>query len=404
MDYTDKSCVPSRDATLSVAMSVSKWSERLERCVWSFLLACGTFPLRFDAVGPGRFFTSRKRALYCIGITVVYAVLSPALMYLIYEHERMANVYLVSMLNAAQLSFIYLFMIVVNVRMLSKAQGLASTLNALFAIRNTILQQWNCRVLCREYGKLLLYKVLAIDMALLLFSLIMYYVTQDEVPTGAEVVVGVTFSVFRYVFTALVNLYLVGLMIVSFIQGSINSKLTSLVDRSGEEKPSTIREVYMVHCENAQLEKQFMAIMDLPVLLLNGWYFYMIVVSVYYMYTSTMLEVRRGFGVEDVTKYFNSVTFFLYLAVQLYYMMSIPSQYTERSKKMLSILGAINHRSKGPRMERMLDFITLDYMQRDYDVRNYGLYDINRALLFGTIATVTSYVIILVQFHMQQYG
>ncbi|XP_041764718.1 uncharacterized protein LOC121589693 [Anopheles merus] len=327
-------------------MNVSKWSERLERCMWSFLLACGTFPLRFDAAGPGRFFTSRKRALYCIGITVVYAVLSPALMYLIYEHERMANlVYLVSMLNAAQLSFIYLFMIVVNVRMLSKAQGLASTLNALFAIRNTILQQWHCRVLSREYGKLLLYKVLAIDMALLLFSLIMYYVTQDEVPTGAEVVVGVTFSVFRYVFTALVNLYLVGLMIVSFIQASINAKLTSLVDRSEEQKTSTIREVYMVHCENAQLEKQFMAIMDLPVLLLNGWYFYMIVVSVYYMYTSTMLEVRRGFGVEDIAKYFNSVTFFLYLAVQLYYMMSIPSQYTERSKKMLSILGAINHRS-----------------------------------------------------------
>uniref|UniRef100_A0A182JXJ1 Gustatory receptor n=1 Tax=Anopheles christyi TaxID=43041 RepID=A0A182JXJ1_9DIPT len=321
-------------------------------------------------------------------------------------HERLANVFLVSILIVAQLSFIYLFMIMANVTMLINAEMLASTLNALFAVRNVIQQQWSCPVPRREYAKLLVYKILFIDIALLLFSLIMFYATQEKLPNKEDLAVGVYFFVFRNIITALVNLYLVGLMIASLIQGSINSKLTSLaVDRSGgEEVLSTLCEVYMLHCQNAQIEKQFMKIMNLPVLLLNGWYFYMIVLAVYYMYTSTVLEVKRGFGLDDIAKYFNSVSFFLYLAVQLYYMMSIPSQYTERSKKMLPILGTLNHQCRERRMEKMLDLITLDYMQRDYDVRNCGMYEINRVLLFGTTATVTSYVIILVQFHLQEYG
>uniref|UniRef100_A0A182PZ16 Gustatory receptor n=1 Tax=Anopheles epiroticus TaxID=199890 RepID=A0A182PZ16_9DIPT len=379
------------------------WSERLERCMWYFLLVCGLFPLQFVSGRLGRFSTSRKLAVYCGGMTVAFAVVSPTLLFLVYKHQPLANVFLLNIMNAVQLSFIYLFMIVMNVTMLINAETLCSTLNALFAIRGHILQHWSYGVPMREYTWRLFYKTVLVDLVLLLFSLIMFYVSRGELLSKYGLAMGIAFVVFRYVISALSNLYLVGMMIASLIQGSINSKLASLADgRSGpEELETTVRQLYLLHCQTAQLEKQFMAILNLPVLLLNGWYFFMVVLAAYYIYTSTMVEVKRGL---DVGKYLNSVSFLVYLFIQLYYMMVIPSQYTERSKRMLPILGSINQQCRGRRTERMLELITLDSLQRDHDVWNYGMYEINRMLLFGAIATVTSYVIILVQFHMQEYG
>uniref|UniRef100_A0A182NQX0 Gustatory receptor n=1 Tax=Anopheles dirus TaxID=7168 RepID=A0A182NQX0_9DIPT len=385
-------------------MHASRCSELLERFLWLLLLACGSFSLKFD---PSRqqFSCSRKHALYCVAVTVVFAIGTPAAMVTIYHHVDGTYVPIASFLIAVQLCFMYLFMIIVNVTMLVNARKLCYTLNALFALRSTVLREWNYSRPQRQYAKFLFFKVIFVDMALLTFSMLTFYTLQERGPTGGDLAVGLAFFSFRYLMTALVNVYLVGLKVGILIQGSINRKLASFARAAEATKgiESMWRQVYLLHCKNTALEKQFMSIINLPVLLLNCWYFFMIVVSAYYMYTATIEELKLGLGVEDIVKYVNPVTFFLYLIIQLYYMVSIPALLTERSKQMLPILGSTGQRHGG-RMERLGELITLDYIQTDYSVNNYGMYELNRALLFGIIATVTSYVIILVQFHIQEYG
>ncbi|XP_052890785.1 uncharacterized protein LOC128298998 [Anopheles moucheti] len=386
-------------------MNVSKWSELSERFLWCFLLACGTFALQYDPGSPGSFSKSRKRVLFCVVMTLAIAVGTPGVMVLIYLYGYTGSFLTESVSVAVQLCLIYLLMIVVNVKMLLNVDILRCTLNDLFALRNSILRKWHCSGPSREYTQRLIFKIVFVDVVLLVYSLVMFYVALDESPGNAQIAMGVCFFVFRYIITAFANLYLVGLMIAVLIQGSINSQLTSVGENADEPMESTLHRVYMLHCKTAELEKQFMIIMNLPVLLLNCWFFFMIVLSVYYMYTSTMLEIKQqSLGVEDILKYLNTVSFFLYLCLQLYCLVTVPAQYTERSKKMCLILSTVDQQCHGPRMERLLELIMLDCMQRNYSVTNFGLYEMNRALLFGIIATVTSYVIILVQFHMQEYG
>ncbi|XP_049280807.1 uncharacterized protein LOC125762581 [Anopheles funestus] len=387
-------------------MNASKWSARLERFLWSFLLACGSFALQFDPAFPERFLKSRKHVLYCIAMTLAFAVGTPSVMVWIYLYGYIGFFPTETIMVAVQLCCIYLFMIVVNVKLLLNVDSLRSSLNELFALRNTIRRKWVCNSgPAREYTQLLIFKIVVVDVVLLVFSLVTFYMTLDHRPSKAHVVVGACFSVFRYIITAFSNLYLVGLMIAILIQELINTKLTSFTKQCDEQFDSTLYDLYMMHCKTAEVEKQFMSIMNLPVLLLNCWYFLMIVTSVYYMYTSTMLEIKvQDLGVEDIVKYLNALTFFLYLCLQLYCIVAIPAQYTERSKKMCSILNTINRQCQSQRMERLLELIMLDCMRRNYSVTNYGLYEMDRTLLFGIIATMTSYVIILVQFHIQEYG
>ncbi|XP_053660316.1 uncharacterized protein LOC128709344 [Anopheles marshallii] len=386
-------------------MHASKWSELLERFLWSFLLACGTLALQYDPGSPGQFSKSRKHVLYCVAMTFAIAVATPGVMVLIYLHGYSGFFPMESVLVAVQLCLLYLFMIVVNVKMLLNVDILRRTFNELFALRSSILRKWNCAGPNREYTQRLIFKIVFVDVFLLAFSLVMFYVALDEGPSNGQIAMGVCFSVFRYIITAFANLYLVGLMIAIHIQGAINAKLTSFAENSDEQLESTLHHAYMLHCKNVDLEKQFMIIMNLPVLLLNCWYFFMIVLSVYYMYTSTMLELKQqNLGMEDIVQYLNSASFFLYLCLQLYCIVAVPAQFTERSKKMCLTLNTVDHQCQSQGMERLLELIMLDCMQRNYSVTNFGLYEMNRALLFGIMATVTSYVIILVQFHMQEYG
>uniref|UniRef100_A0A182MVW3 Gustatory receptor n=1 Tax=Anopheles culicifacies TaxID=139723 RepID=A0A182MVW3_9DIPT len=368
-----------------IAMNTSKWSELLERFLWIFLLACGTFALQFNPGCPGRFTKSRDHVLYCIVMTLAFAIGTPAVMGSIYLYGYVGNFPTESIMVVLQLCCIYLFTLIVNVKMLINVDRVCYTLNVLLALRNSVLRKgiW-CRGPHREYTKLLFFKIVFVDVALLVFSFIMFYVSLDEAPAKAQIAVGVCFLVLRYIITAFVNLYLVGLMNAILIQESINAELTKFVDQPDAPMESTLHHAYRMHCKNAQLEKQFMAIMNLPVLLLNCWYFLMIVVSIYYMYSSTMVEIKQqDLGVEDIVKYVNSVSFFLYLCLQLYCIVTIPALYTERSKQMCTILNAISQRCESQGMERLLELIMLDCMHRNYSVTNYGLYEMDRALLFG---------------------
>ncbi|XP_058117717.1 gustatory and pheromone receptor 39a-like [Anopheles ziemanni] len=149
------------------------------------------------------------------------------------------------------------------------------------------------------------------------------------------------------------------------------------------------------------LKSEFTMLMNLPVLMLNSWYFFMIIYSVFYMYVSVLTGIKQGIGIEDIRAYTNPIIFLLYQCAQLYSMVLIPSIVTGRGKKMLRILNSIKRQRFQRHVDCLLEVCMIDSLGRNYDITNYGMYAINRSLLFGMIATMTSYVIILVQFHMQ---
>ncbi|XP_052868254.1 uncharacterized protein LOC128274186 [Anopheles cruzii] len=144
--------------------------------------------------------------------------------------------------------------------------------------------------------------------------------------------------------------------------------------------------------------------MDFIVLLLNGWYFFMIVYSVYYIYVFSLNRLREGLDAEDIKAFVNPFTFLFYQCTQLYFMVLIPTMCTEQARKVVPLLNSVSVQYAEHQTDSLIEILTIDCLERDVDITNYGLYSINRGLLFGMIATMSSYMIILVQFHIERQG
>uniref|UniRef100_A0A182J3A7 Uncharacterized protein n=1 Tax=Anopheles atroparvus TaxID=41427 RepID=A0A182J3A7_ANOAO len=49
-----------------------------------------------------------------------------------------------------------------------------------------------------------------------------------------------------------------------------------------------------------------------------------------------------------------------------------------------------------------IELLTIEYLNRDYTVHVKGLYAIDYTMLFSIVASTTSYMIVLVQFYLQE--
>ncbi|XP_053670825.1 gustatory and pheromone receptor 32a-like [Anopheles nili] len=182
------------------------------------------------------------------------------------------------------------------------------------------------------------------------------------------------------------------------------NNLRRAAQRRAENAASTMLQMYMLHCKNILIEKKFMNALNFSVMMLTGWYFFMIVYSIYYTYITALETFQRSLGSNDIKEYLNPMMFVVYQCIQLYLLVLVPTVCTERAKRMIGLLNVISvshHHCPVP--ERLLETLMVDCMQQNYSISNYGMYVLNRSLLFGMIATMTSYLIILIQFHIQKY-
>ncbi|XP_040156233.1 gustatory and pheromone receptor 32a-like [Anopheles arabiensis] len=387
-------------------MQVRRWLIVLQSVVLKFLFAI--LPLSFDRHRE-RFRNRTKDVILSTVLLVLYAIVGPIVCVELYVMNISGENQITNALSAFQFAFVYFFILIVQIIFIRKKACLHVLLNEMFQLKHVLERMVARSMLEFRLYTLFLVKVTAVD---ILMQLLALYTFEDSTYTGRVDSVGLaswlTFYAMMYFIAVIENFILVGVLIGAVMQGMVNIGLKQLArSRQGSaagRQPSVLQ-LYMLHCKNEDMVKQFMETLNFPTLMLTGWYFFMIVYSVYYMYVYALEASFRGVRADEFKAYINPLVFFLYQCVQLYLLVLIPSVYTDHAKKMMRLLNyvSVNQYHHRPGQERLIEVLMVDCMQRNNAISNYGMYAMNRALLFGMIATMTSYLIILIQFHIQAY-
>ncbi|XP_052868829.1 putative gustatory receptor 28a [Anopheles cruzii] len=197
-----------------------------------------------------------------------------------------------------------------------------------------------------------------------------------------------------------INLLLIVLYCGEYIYRLINQRCVDLVHGSSQRHGAALQ-WYMLHMDTVTVVECLVDSVSKPLLLLNVWYFFIIVFSVFYLFTSIVQDMRRepnGYRFNMI----NPIAFFLSEASQVFYIVSAASSYAERAREIVPILGTYTVGPVEHSDERLFDLLVIQFLNRDYSVRVKGLYRIDYTMLFSIVSSTASYMIILVQYYLQE--
>uniref|UniRef100_A0A182PZ14 Gustatory receptor n=1 Tax=Anopheles epiroticus TaxID=199890 RepID=A0A182PZ14_9DIPT len=389
-------------------MQVRRWLIVMETIALKFVF--GILPLSFDRRYE-RFYNRTKDLILSIVCMVLHLICGPIVCVVLYAMNVSQDNQITNVLSAFQFAFVFFFILLVQIIFVKRKESLHALLNEAFHLKHVLERVTNRSIVEFRSYTLFLFKIIIVDIFIQLLTLYTFEENTLERAGGVLFVCSLLFYLMMYIITIIENCILLGVLICGVMQEMINIIMKQLArsrldfPREGSSpirgRPSVLQ-MYMLHCKNEEIVTKFVETLNCPTLMLTAWYFFMIVYSVYYMYVYAFEVSQRGVRLE-LNSYFNPLIFFLYQCAQLYLLVLIPSVYTDHAKKMLRLLNYVtaNQHPYRPAQERLIEVLMIDCMQRNYSISNYGMYALNRALLFGMIATMTSYLIILIQFHIQ---
>ncbi|XP_035775134.1 putative gustatory receptor 28a [Anopheles albimanus] len=194
-----------------------------------------------------------------------------------------------------------------------------------------------------------------------------------------------------------INLLLVALYSGEQIYDTINRNSDDRQVHSGNVGVEAYQ-WYLVHTATASVIVRIVKNVNKPLFVLNIYYFFIIVFSIFYLFTSIVQDMRQGTHFNMV----NPIAFFLNEAFQVWYIVSASSAYSERARQIVPILGTYNVGLIETTDEHTTELLIIDYLSRDYSVSVAGMYTVDYTMLFSIVSSTTSFMIILVQSYLQE--
>ncbi|XP_053661061.1 putative gustatory receptor 28b [Anopheles marshallii] len=130
-------------------------------------------------------------------------------------------------------------------------------------------------------------------------------------------------------------------------------------------------------------------------------HFTIIISEIFYAYTSIVQDIKNDVEVPLGT-YMSSILFAAFEAIQFYYIISASSEITEQAEKTGILLNEFMPTAPNLCVERCIESFTIELLHQDFKINNCGMYDVDYTLMFSMIATITSYLIMLVQFQLAE--
>ncbi|XP_035919651.1 uncharacterized protein LOC118517526 isoform X3 [Anopheles stephensi] len=366
-------------------------------CVWS-LMVCGLLPFRLDTA-ENRFVLSAPHYWGNVAGTVVYAVTSPFTYWIpisgIVHPSTPLNYYMM----VIQFLFMYIVVIMSRLKAVANRGKLCQLLNALLALREQTMQGAPGVSFAPTLARKLLAKLLVFDLGMLILCASFFRTFLD-----------LNLSLF-YSFLGFLNLLQVSSMNVAInfllfvlynavnIHMLLNARCKDVA--CGPSAPKETVRLYLMHTETTLIVQSIVEVVSMPILLLCIWFFFIIVFSVFYTYTSVVQDLQSG-SVNVFRNVINPVSFFISEVAQVYFLVSASAMFTACARKIISYVSLYTGRiSDGP-ADQAIELLTIEHLSRDYTIRIKGLFAVDNTMLFSIVATTTSYMIILVQYYLQE--
>ncbi|XP_035919650.1 uncharacterized protein LOC118517526 isoform X2 [Anopheles stephensi] len=313
-------------------------------CVWS-LMVCGLLPFRLDTA-ENRFVLSAPHYWGNVAGTVVYAVTSPFTYWIpisgIVHPSTPLNYYMM----VIQFLFMYIVVIMSRLKAVANRGKLCQLLNALLALREQTMQGAPGVSFAPTLARKLLAKLLVFDLGMLILCASFFRTFLD-----------LNLSLF-YSFLGFLNLLQVSSMNVAInfllfvlynavnIHMLLNARCKDVA--CGPSAPKETVRLYLMHTETTLIVQSIVEVVSMPILLLCIWFFFIIVFSVFYTYTSVVQDLQSG-SVNVFRNVINPVSFFISEVAQVYFLVSASAMFTACARKIISYVSLYTGRiSDGP--------------------------------------------------------
>ncbi|XP_049284643.1 putative gustatory receptor 28b [Anopheles funestus] len=324
-----------------------------------------------------------------------------------------------------QFSLNYIFVVVLYLQVLFNPSTLLHVLNELIECAQAILRYTYSS---REFtvGRRLLFKMIAIDV-LQAFSWYGIFIWLQRT-FGLSYVFAFwlnTIAVMQIV--SATNILLAVLLWGAFLYRLINERVQIIIDNlvemvdpaqrrdsANHDRRIVFNRIYrqlnILRTHHNALTSSIQNIVqfyDVP-LALAMLYQFLIIISefattqqIFYAYTSIVQDIKNDVDVPLGT-YMSSILFAAFEAIQFYYIISASSEITEQAEKTGILLNEFMPTAPNQRVERCIESFTIELLHQDFKINNYGMFDVDYTLMFSMIATITSYLIMLVQFQLAE--
>uniref|UniRef100_A0A182NZ27 Gustatory receptor n=1 Tax=Anopheles dirus TaxID=7168 RepID=A0A182NZ27_9DIPT len=378
-------------AARGVLTLLEKW------CLW-LLMFCGLLAFRFD-VSSNRFVQSSAYYWASILLTTAFMFVSPFIYWcsitLVMHPKSLVNVYMI----AIQFMFMYVVVIVSRIKAITNRQELCQLLNSLLAVREQALQGSGATGYDHSLSRRLWMKLVVFDFGMLVVSASFFRTFIDLNLTFFYSLIGFMNLMLVSSMNVAINFLIFVLYNAVNIFRLVNERCNALVYGSKVSK-DTVR-LYLMHTETTLIIQRIVELLSIPILLLSVWFFFIIVFSVFYMYTSLVQDIKSG-SVDAVRNVMNPFTFFISEVGQVYFMVSASAMFSDRARQIIAHLTPYTGRITDGPGDQTVEILTIEYLNRDYSIGVKGLYTIDYTMLFSIAASTTSYLIILVQYYLQE--
>uniref|UniRef100_A0A182T9Y5 Gustatory receptor n=1 Tax=Anopheles maculatus TaxID=74869 RepID=A0A182T9Y5_9DIPT len=319
-------------------------------CVW-VLMVCGLLPFRLNA-SENRFVLSTAHYWGNMAGTVVYAFTAPWLFWVPVSRVVHPSTPLNYYMMVIQFLFMYIVVIMSRVKAVANREKLRQLLNALLALREQTLQGSPDASFAPTLVRKLFVKLIVFDLGMLLLCASFFRTFLD-----------LKLSLF-YSFMGFLNLLQVSSMNVAInfllfvlynainIYTLINARCKDLVYGSKATK-ETVR-LYLMHTETTLIVQSIVEVVSMPILLLSIFYFFIIVFSIFYTYTSVVQDLQTG-SLNALRNVINPISFFISEVAQVYFLVSASAMFTGYAQKIISCVSLYTGRiSDGPADQAVL--------------------------------------------------
>uniref|UniRef100_A0A182PZ15 Gustatory receptor n=1 Tax=Anopheles epiroticus TaxID=199890 RepID=A0A182PZ15_9DIPT len=366
-------------------------------CIW-LLTACGVLSFRYNA-STNRFEKSALHYMGCVVGTVFYIVFGPWIYWgsvnTVLHPSTMLNYYMIVL----QFIFMYNIILISRIKSLSNGERLRQLLNGLLAIREQVLQGLPIVSCDQDLPQKLLLKLIVFDFGMMVLCAFFFRTFVEHSESFLYSLLGFCNLMQVSSMNVAINLLLFVLYNGINIYLQINARCNDLV--YGSKAPMEIVQLYLMHTDTSLVVQGIVEVVSIPILLLCIWYFFIIVFSVFYTYTSLVQDVRAGSG-DALLNVINPIAFFISEAGQVYFMVSGAAMFTNRARQIMPCLNLYTGRITDVPGDQAIELLTIEYLSRDYAIRIKGLFTIDNTILFAIVASTTSYMIILVQYYLQE--
>ncbi|XP_050086765.1 uncharacterized protein LOC126571910 [Anopheles aquasalis] len=368
-----------------------------EKCYFKILMGCGLLPFRLHTP-TARFVESKRHYWFSIACAVLFSIIVPFFYWAAINSVTHPQTPINSMMIVLQFLFMYIVIMLTRIEAILHHRQLRELLNALLELRAKVSRMSRKgQIALRGASVKLWLKLVLVDVGLMMVSAAFFNDFNDDGFQWWYMIAGCINLGLMSIMNMTINLLLVALYSGEQIYETINRNSD---DRQGHRDKMGVEayQWYLVHTATASVVERIVKNVNKPLFVLNIFYFFIIVFSIFYLFTSIVQDMRTGSEFNMV----NPIAFFLSEAFQVYYIVSASSAYSERARQIVPILGTYNVGLIETTDEHTTELLIIDYLSRDYSISVAGMYTVDYTMLFSIVSSTTSFMIILVQSYLQE--